>query len=177
MIWGLVLWLFIDEVSDENYTSKINPRLNLKKLARFDLGVLLTSNRSHRRAIIPTLLYHIEYQFLTDTQVWRRLLNNFRQSPLVKTCVYYNIQKMTRCELLECIIILSVDDEVQYQTAKHFADKGLVRLTRGQCMHFIRRHWYKCHHLERCCVKCVDQFSSSFCRRTKWHTFFWMNQQ
>ena len=131
IIWSLALWLYLTEISNESYLPIKNYRLNLKKLARFDLGILLKNNDSHKRAIIPTLLFHIENQFQLDSHLWGRILHNFRHSPSVNICVYYDIINKTGHDELNCIILFSIDNEDDYNTEKYFADIGIGLIKKG----------------------------------------------
>ena len=118
------MWLYLTEISNESYLPVKNKKLNLKKLAKFDLGVLLNNNDSHKKAIIPTLLFHIENQIQLDSHLWTRILNNFRHSPSIRMCIYYDIEKKTNLDVLDCIILFSLDNEVDFNTEKFFTDKG-----------------------------------------------------
>ena len=124
LIWSLALWLYLTEISSESYLPTKNRNLNLKKLARFDLGVLLKNNESHKRAIIPTLLFQIENQVNLDSHLWTRILNNFRHSPSVNMCIYYDIESKTSQDSLDCLILFTIDNEDDYITEKYFADRG-----------------------------------------------------
>ena len=124
LIWSLALWLYLSEISDEHYLPVRNRNLNLKKLARFDLGVLLNNNTAHKRAIIPSLLFIIENQVALDSHTWGRILNNFRKSPRISMTIYYDIVKKTSHDVLDCIVLFSIDNDEDYNTEKYFADRG-----------------------------------------------------
>ena len=135
MVWNMALWLYLTEISIEPFTPKRNKKLNLHKLIRFDLGTLLSQDINHQRAIIPTLLFHIENNFNLNSQVWQRLLLNFRSSRYINICVFFTITTKTRQDFLDSIIILSIDDAVEYETAKFFAESG--RLARFEILSFV----------------------------------------
>ena len=134
LVWTLSFWLFLTEISNDSYLPFKNYKLNLKKLAKFDLGVLLNNNESHKKAIIPTLLFHIENQIDLDSHLWSRILNNFRHSPSINIHVYYDIVKKTNLDTLNCIVLFSLSNEEDFRTETFFTDRGKGFITKQESL-------------------------------------------
>ena len=122
-VWNWIIRLFVETISDEIYDAKSRPKLNIKKLSRFDVVELLLHSESHRRLIIPNIIYHCE-NFNADSKVWINFINNFRKCPSFHCAVYFTRQVKTNGFLLDGIVYLSTIKSIEFDTAVFYADTG-----------------------------------------------------
>ena len=122
-VWNWVIRLFVETISDEIYDVKSRPNLNIQKLLRFDVVELLLHSESHRRLLIPNIIYHCE-NFNADSRNWITFINNFRKCPSFYCAVYFTRQEKTNGFVLDGIVYLSTVKTIEFETAVFYADTG-----------------------------------------------------